>query len=353
MPIWTDIRLEIEREQARDPANAGSAQDRVRRGHLQALESVVGHPAVVYATDFTNEAKPRTLDTTITANDKDGWVEVTRNLPDGPLDLIIHSPGGSPFVAEWIVDFLRARFGPIRAIVPHSAKSAAAMIALSCDELLMDDVGELGPIDPQMVLVRDQQTVSSPAQAIKDQFATAKSEIQNSPGVLAAWMPILRQYGPSLLTECDNAISLSTALVQRWLEAYMFEGEVDAPQKAKSIADWVGDHNNFKAHARQIGVRELHDHGVKVRDMRTDPEVTALRDPIWRVWSCYRRTFDLTGAYKILENSLGEAFIRQFQQQIVQIQGPGGPSPNAPQRLPAVIPGAQPNRSQRRAADKK
>jgi hypothetical protein len=101
------------------------AQDTVRRRKLAEFERVTGHPLVVYATDFTNAQKVRdsgsSNEVSIFPYDKDGWVEVTQNLPDGPLDLMLHSPG-SPFTAEWIVSMLRSRFHPIRVIVPHSAK---------------------------------------------------------------------------------------------------------------------------------------------------------------------------------------------------------------------------------------
>lgn len=129
MPIWTDVRKEIEREIA---AGNAAPHDTVRRRKLEFLEGLTKRPLVVYATDFTDPQKVRDSgnEVGISPYDKDGWIEVTSNLPDGPLDLLLHSPGGSPFMAEWIVNLLRSRFTPIRVIVPHSAKSAAAMVAL-------------------------------------------------------------------------------------------------------------------------------------------------------------------------------------------------------------------------------
>ena len=50
-------------------------------------------------------------------------------LRNDKLDLIIHSPGGSVEAAEQIVNYLRAKYAHIRAIIPHSAMSAATMIA--------------------------------------------------------------------------------------------------------------------------------------------------------------------------------------------------------------------------------
>lgn len=340
MPIWTDVRQEIDRERT---AGNNTPQDTVRRRKLATLEGLTERPLVVYASDFTHAQKVRDSgnEVGISPYDKDGWVEVTENLPDGPLDLMLHSPGGSPFMAEWIVTMLRSRFSPIRVIVPHSAKSAAAMIALSADEILMDERGELGPIDPQLIVPRDQQAVSSPAQAILDQFERAQRDIKDNAERLPAWIPILRQYGPSLLEESQNAIDLAQTLVQTWLRTYMFPGEPRADRRARSIAAWIGNHNNFKAHPRQIGISDLLSKGVKATDLRSNP---TLRDAIWAVWSAYRVTFDTTGAYKMFENSRGEAFIRSLQTQFIQVppQIPGLTAPPAPPQQP------RPSRAARR-----
>jgi hypothetical protein len=205
------------------------------------------------------------------------------------------------------------------------------MIALAGEELL-DERGELGPIDPQMIVPRDEQTVASPAQAIRDQFEKAQKDVQDNPQRLAAWIPILRQYGPSLLEECANAIALSKQLVRTWLRTYMFAGDQDAVLHAQRVADWIGNHNNFKAHGRQISIADLQRRGVKVIDLRTD---TPLRDAVWAVWTAYRVTFDTTGAYKIFENSRGEAFVRNIETRIIKIPAPlTPPQPPGPQPPP-------------------
>lgn len=328
MPTWTDIRLEIEEEEKR---SGEAARDIIRRRKLANLEGVIGRPLVVYATDFLNQDKVRSTqnETSITPYDKDGWVEVTTSLPSGPLDVILHSPGGSPFMAEWIVSFLRSKFTPIRVIVPHSAKSAAAMIALSADEIIMDERGELGPIDPQMLLRHEERTIQSPAQAILDQFERAKKEITEDASNLPVWLPVLREYGPSLLEEAQNSIDLAKEFVANWLAQYMFAGSPTAKRKAAKISEWVGDHNNFKAHPRQILVDDLISRGLRVVDLRKS-ENEELRDAVWKAWTAYRITFDRSGAYKMFENSRGEAYIRNLQ--TIAIVPPGAQQPVQPAR---------------------
>ena len=83
--------------------------------------------------------------------------DLTRTVSGRSIDVLIHSPGGMAEAAERIVHLLRARFDSVRFIIPHTAFSAATMLAMSADELVLDDTSALGPIDPQ-IIIRDPQT---------------------------------------------------------------------------------------------------------------------------------------------------------------------------------------------------
>ena len=71
---------------------------------------------------------------------------------DGEQDisLVLNSPGGSIEVAFWIAKAIRGKCRRLDVIVPDSAKSAATLIALAADSVLLGRLGELGPLDPQM-----------------------------------------------------------------------------------------------------------------------------------------------------------------------------------------------------------
>lgn len=76
-------------------------------------------------------------------------MEVCKDL-DGPnLDVLLHSPGGSPEAAASIVRYLRTKFSNVRVFVP-----LAAMSALPANVIVMGKHSQLGPIDPQMVTRR-------------------------------------------------------------------------------------------------------------------------------------------------------------------------------------------------------
>ena len=66
------------------------------------------------------------------------------------LDLIIDSGGGDIDMAVKIAEICAHYSEKFTVIVPFLAKSAATIIALSADDLILGKVGELGPIDPQV-----------------------------------------------------------------------------------------------------------------------------------------------------------------------------------------------------------
>ncbi len=70
--------------------------------------------------------------------------------PDVPIDMILHTPGGLVLAAEQIAMALCRHKGKVTVFVPHYAMSGGTLIALSADEIVMDDNAVLGPVDPQL-----------------------------------------------------------------------------------------------------------------------------------------------------------------------------------------------------------
>ena len=66
------------------------------------------------------------------------------------LDLVIHSSGGDIDSAYQIAELLRLHAKKINACVPYYAKSAATLLCISSDEIIMDELAQLGPLDAQV-----------------------------------------------------------------------------------------------------------------------------------------------------------------------------------------------------------
>ncbi len=346
MGTWNDILNEVNRTPNID--GGPNALDQVRRKYLRELAAYTGIPVALYATAFLDVGPKGRADVQIHPGDKEGFLEVTRDLPTGSLDVIIHSPGGTAEGAETIVKLLRARFDPVRFIVPIAAKSAATMLALSGNAVVGDVASELGPIDPQFRMSRpDRGAFAAPALAIKKQFEMADKAVSEDRTKLPLWVPLISQFGPSLLAECDQALDLSKSLVREWLIAYMFDGDPDAAAKADAIVNDLTDWGKYKSHSRAVLLSELEQLGGHVVWVGDDP---GLSDAVWKAWHAVSLTLQNTGAVKIFENSEGTCTLQQMEVQVVAA-GPGpAPAPPPPDSGPM---GPQPSRQQRREADRR
>lgn len=331
IPTWGEILREIEskkKEIAKKSGNPLTAYDIVRRKYLGRLHEVTGRNAIIYASKWTTPGAPPEL---ISINDEDvhGLMEVFHGLSGTSLDLILHSPGGSPESAEAMVSYLRSKFKDIRVIVPQAAMSAATMLACSSDRIVMGKHSSIGPIDPQMIVETQLGPQAVPAQAIIDQFRMAQSECKD-PTLLGSWLPMLGQYGPALLVECDEALKLSKDLVSDWLCRYMFRDDKEPKARADSIAGALTNHTSFKSHGRHISrdrARALGGKGLIVEDLEADQE---LQDALLSVFHATIHTFGGTNAVKITENHNGSAYVKSVQMVLVQQPGLTKPSELAP-----------------------
>ena len=261
-------------------------------------------------------------------------MEVLSNIEGTELDLIVHSPGGSAEAAESIVEYLRQRFDHIRVFVPLAAMSAATMVALAADEIVLGQHSQLGPIDPQFIIQTPEGPRSAPAKAILNQFNQAKAECED-PRNLPAWLPILRSYAPGLLNQCQNSRELAANMVESWLSRYMFQGRPDAADEARRIADWFSDYDEFQSHGRRVGVELASQQGLRIKSLEEDDET---QDLILSVHHATMHTFAQTPALKIIENHLGRSWV---------LLGGVGAVPAPPQTPPLP-----PNRAERRRQQK-
>ena len=358
MPTWGQLLAELlELEQDHVPPKPGaritpddliSPLDKLRRIYLAKLAAKTGRAVITYYSGFQEhpEAPPRVLQ--VSSADMAGFMEVCSDAPEEKLDLFLHSPGGDGEAAEQICAYLRTQFKHIRAIVPVYAMSAATMMALGADEILMGAHSQIGPIDPQLTISTPAGPRSASAQAIKDQFNMALTECQD-PKNLAAWTPILKDYSPGLLATCDHAATRAKQIVATALERYMLAGAGDPAKSAGEAAEWFGNAAEFLSHGRPVRRDEAREHGIIVNDLEDNDE---LQDLILSVHHTAMLTLSRTGTTKLIESHRGRAWVNQVQQvqQMIAIPGParppalGGPAgpvpvaPGGPEKPPPRAP---------------
>ncbi|MGH9894697.1 MAG: SDH family Clp fold serine proteinase, partial [bacterium] len=264
MPSWGQILREFQ-DSGRARGDEGPDSDGIRLRYIRRLNELSGHAVIVYASAWLKSSDTN-LAYSVEGADVHALMEVCHEVPERRLDLILHSPGGFPQAAEQMLNYLRTQFDYIRALVPLQAKSAATMLALGADEIVMGRHSELGPIDPQIIVPVPAGSRPAPAHAILRDFQRAKDEIATDTGKLPAWTPILRGYAGGLIDFCSQQIALSQEVVAGWLEEHMLSHDdagIPAGEReevAKGIAGYFGSedsYDRFRTHSRPIRVEEL------------------------------------------------------------------------------------------------
>lgn len=349
MPTWgelarelQDLQTQVTQQLAQLPPGTAvpSPHDLVRRKYLRALSDRTGRSVIIYGTAWL-ENRPGVPPDVISIHlgDLQGLMEACSNITESrQLDLILHSPGGSAEAADSMMRYLRTQFDHVRAIVPLAAMSAATMMALACDEIVMGDHSQLGPIDPQFTIGTPEGPRGAPGQAIEDQFERAKQELAATPESIGAWLPILRSYAPGLLAMCDHQRALAQEFAARALAEHMFKHDTNGEQKARDAAEWFSDFSAFRSHGRRVGREEALGQGLKVTRLEDDD---AFQDAVLTVHHAVQHTFTGTLCAKLVENHLGRAWMRMAGEQSVQIVAapvPLGPGPGGPVMVPIPLP---------------
>jgi len=252
--------------------------------------------------------------------------------------LMINSPGGNADAADKMIMMCRRRFQKeFNVIVPDYAKSAASMIALGSDKILMGYLAELGPIDPQLRTTTIPGP-SIPARSFLDGLEMIRQKVTQNGDPVQMYFPMLSQISPQTLARCQSAIDGARIMAEKWLKQYMLR---DNPRWATQVAKWLSEGKKYKSHGKVIDFKEAHD-GLKLNVELIDPNSDLWSD----VWELYCRSIAFLqrqqrqGAAKLFESDSVSLVLN------VQIMRVPQPTPSRPVPSPRMPPPRQPPRQQ-------
>ncbi len=202
------------------------------------------------------------------------------------LNLIIHSPGGDGMVVEKFVSLCRGQCQRFRVLVPNEAKSAATLIALGADEIVMGPQSELGPIDAQVRIVVSNVPRFISAQSYIDardnllkQYTEQVSKGENT----GATMQMLATLDLPFVAECEHLMEFGREVARKFLNGHMFRTAHNRAAKVKKVVDTMSSVKRFKVHGRTINGQLARELGLKV-DLRS------AADAFWqKIWQYYTR----------------------------------------------------------------
>ena len=161
----------------------------------------------------------------------------------------------------------------------------------------MGKQSSLGPIDPQIN--------GLPAQALIEEFNSAVEAMKKEPAAQLAWQHVLMKYHPTLITSCNNAISMSKDIVGKWLSSNMFAGDADPDTKAEGVVKYLSEHADRKSHGRHIGIEECRQIGLAATELESSQD---LQDAVLTLHHTYMHACNVSQISKIIENSNGKSF---------------------------------------------
>lgn len=286
----------------------GGTHDIMRRRYLKELFELRGRNIIIYYSGWLQRPHLATepgVSISIDDADKTGFMSAIKGMDRTKgLDLVLHTPGGDMAATESLVEYLRSMFGTnISAFIPQLAMSAGTMISCACQEIWMGKQSSLGPTDPQMG--------NLPVNGILEEFEQAAQEIAQDNARALVWQPILGKLHPSAINQCRNVQAWAQELTQRWLETGMFRDKDDASKAAGETVSLLTSSSQNRAHNRHLNVDTAIQYGLNIKRLEDDQ---ALQDAVLTLHHACVFTLDATGAYKIIENHEGTAYIKVQRQ---------------------------------------
>ncbi len=310
---------------------------------IKRIQELRNRPLVSYVT--TMNPLPR-VTAYIIHEDIVPFSEVLDSVEGDSVDVLLESPGGLSEVAVELASLLRNRFKHVGFIIPHAAMSAATMLVMSGDEILMDHRSSLGPIDPQFVGADGRL---QPAQAIVTGLETIKKAVEENKGVLnPAYIPILRNIDPGKLQNALDASELSERIVRGYLVKHKFSawkkhsstGREVTPEereaRAAKVAKDLCNHKEWLSHSHPIKIAELRKMRVLIDDYGNHAAKAMnkeLQDAIWTLWVHYHHFLSSTNTYKTYESESVEFYKIAVPVAENVVMQPIGPMPIGPQPL--------------------
>jgi hypothetical protein len=217
-------------------------------------------------------------------------------LPSRPvkqLDVFLCSNGGSGTVPWRLISLLREFAEKVGVLIPYKAYSAATMLALGADEIIMGPFGEMGPIDPTVaneynpVDPATQQRIGISVEDVKAYVGFIKDTvgIRHEDELIKAIELLAQKVHPLALGNVERFISQSRLIARKILLTHM-DGEA-SNHEIDEIIETLASKLYFHGHPinRKEAREELK---LKVAE-NVPPELEAT---MWKLYLDYEKDLE-------------------------------------------------------------
>ena len=211
------------------------------------------------------------------------------------IDFLIISNGGDPITALRIISILRERFEKVSVLLPYVAYSAATILSLGADEIIMHPYSNLGPVDPQLTISRQADNgqasqLQFSSEDIRNYIDFVKTDvgITDQEHLTSAFNALAKEVGPIPIGSSKRSQQLSLSSSIKMLETHM-----EDKSKASEIARTLN--SSFYHHGYAVGRSEAKEIGLNV--IYPEPELERL---MWDVWMDYSAEMKCDSEFKFV-----------------------------------------------------
>ncbi len=248
-----------------------------RQGMLKAIQTRTSRTLICYVSGSACG---------IDRDDTVPFVDLLHNVPPGTkLDLLLHTGGGDIDAAEKLISIVRKRVdaAELRVVVPDFAKSAGTLMVLGADCVVMSETSELGPIDPQIVLVDGNgNRIRHSVQSYLDAYDEHAETLKNNPGSVAAQI-MLGKLDPATVKLFQAVRARARQFAEDQLKKGMFRNGGNWSLTAAALLDT----KRWQSHGQVISWDDAQDPRIGLHVEYLEPSSEAWQE-IWQLY-CLQR----------------------------------------------------------------
>jgi len=205
------------------------------------------------------------------------------------IDLFLYSRGGDVSVPWRVVSMVREFCDEFNVLIPYKAHSAATLLSMGADNIVMGKKAELGPIDPTLVRATMGETAVPPRKiAVEDvnsflSFVKERANINDQDAVAKILGSLIEQIGPLTLGSVNRQYHHIRLVARKLLTSR--KQKLDE-EKISTIIETLTE--KIYSHGHAIGRREAKDIGLPVEY----PD-DALENLMWELYIRYEKFLNL------------------------------------------------------------
>ena len=296
-----------------------------RKKILKEIEIIRGRPIISYVTSVRPNMSAQMAGDSISS-----IIEQIELIPKGEkdIDLLLISNGGDPITSLRIISLLRERFKKVSVLLPYVAYSAATVLSLGADEIVMHPYSNLGPVDPQLRVSHnnargEQERIQFSSEDLRNYIDFIKEDIgiTDQQHLVSAAEALLKEVGTLPIGSAKRGQQLSLTLSEKLLGYHIKD-----QNKAKGIAKVLN--SSYYHHGYAVGRKEAKEIGLPI--VIPPPELERL---MWLIWKDYSDEMKCEEAFDVIKEIMSDSEANRNISRVPIVDLPANTPPDIAQQI--------------------